>query len=251
MRIRVFQHVPFEGPAGIADWAARRSHRIDNTRLFESHELPAISDFDFLVVMGGPMGANDDSKFTWMSGEKKIIGEAIASGKKVLGVCLGAQLIASVLGARVYPNAHKEIGWYQVEKVSESPLTAHFSKMENVFHWHGDTFDLPRSAQRLLSSKACTNQAFSFQKNVLALQFHLEMGASSIEDICLHCADELTEGTWIQSEKSILEGRSGIHRNLALLEGLLDRFTEASSGPLEKLHFSRTPRRPERRREAR
>jgi len=226
MRLQVFQHVPFEGPAGIADWAGRSqsSHRVGITRFFEKHEMPSISDFDFLVVMGGPMGANDETKFPWMSGEKKIIREAIAAGKKVLGVCLGAQLIASVLGARVYRNAEREIGWFPVEKVSEHPLTGHFSQTENVLHWHGDTFDLPLGAERLLSSKACVNQAYSFKKNVLALQFHLEMSAPSIEDICRNCAEELVAGPWIQSEKTILGGKSAIPRNLQLLEGLLDRF---------------------------
>lgn len=227
MRVRVFQHVPFEGPAGIADWAKARSHSLSVTPLFENAKPPLISDFDFLVVMGGPMGANDEARFPWMNAEKRLIGEAIAAGKKVLGVCLGAQLIASILGARVYPNREKEIGWFPVEKVSEHAWTEHFSKTEKVFHWHGDTFDLPMGAERLLSSKACANQVFLFQRNVLALQFHLEMSEGSIQDICANCADELVGGPWIQDEKTILEGRSGIRRNLELLFGLLDRFEKS------------------------
>lgn len=224
MRVHVFQHVPFEGPAGIADWAKMRSHSLTATYFFENAKPPSLTDFDFLVVMGGPMGANDENKFPWMSGEKKIIAEAIAAGKKVLGVCLGAQLIASVLGAKVYPNAEKEIGWFPVEKTIESQLIEHFSKTENVLHWHGDTFDLPKGALRLLSSKACANQAYSFQKNVLALQFHLEMSEISIEAICKNCAHELTNDPWIQKETDILAGRAAIPRNLELLYGLLDRF---------------------------
>src|SRR5690606_32591469 len=113
----------------------------------------------------------------WMKEEKKLIEKAILKGKRVIGICLGAQLIADVLGARVFPNKEKEIGWFPIELTEEgqkSPFFAGFNKTETVFHWHGDTFEIPKGAEHIASSKVCENQAFLFDHKVLGLQFHLE-----------------------------------------------------------------------------
>ena len=114
MRIHYFQHVPFEGLGSIEDWIRSEGYDLFSTRFYRNDPLPELDRIDWLIVMGGPMGANDDHIYPWLAAEKKFIGEAIKKGVRILGICLGAQLIASVLGARVYPNAHKEIGWFHV-----------------------------------------------------------------------------------------------------------------------------------------
>ncbi len=202
MRIQVLQHVPFEGPAAIADWAKRRGHALAVSRLDTDDALPALADFDRLVVMGGPMGVGDTEAHPWLSTERAFIAAAIAAGKSVVGVCLGAQLIAAALGARVYRNTHQEIGWLPVR------LTRHAQALDlcdglpaeqTVFHWHGDTFDLPPGAVHLATSAACVNQAFLFEGRVLGLQFHLEGTPASVAAICEHCADDIVPSRWVQT----------------------------------------------------
>lgn len=226
MRIHIFQHVPFEGPAEIAVWANAKGHPLSITRFYENEAPPANVDFDFLVVMGGPMGAYDEALHPWIAAEKKVIAESIRAGKKVVGICLGAQLIAASLGAKVYPNAQKEIGWFPVTKISEQRLIKSFANEETVFHWHGDTFDLPQGATLLLSSEACRHQAFCLGENVLALQFHLEMDEAAIQSIFKNCGDELVSAPWIQDEKEIEKGFFHITRNLRLLDDTLNSFIQ-------------------------
>ena len=118
IRLHCLQHVPFEGPAHIADWAREQRAQFDLTPLWHSACLPVLRDFDWLVVMGGPMSVGDEGLYHWLHKEKALIAAAIAARKVVLGVCLGAQLIAEVLGSRVYPNRHKEIGCFPVNLTS-------------------------------------------------------------------------------------------------------------------------------------
>ena len=164
MRIHCLQHVPFEGPAGIDDWAARKGYPVTTTLLFEHGKLPDREAFDWLVVMGGPMGVRDETDYPWMANEKALIGAAIAAGKTVIGVCLSAQLIAAALGARVYPNAHREIGWFPVALTDQgraSDLFAFLPHRFEVFHWHGDIFGLPDGAVHLAHSEGCEHQVFT------------------------------------------------------------------------------------------
>ena len=120
MRIRCLQHVPFEGPAHLAFIARDRGMTLERTRVFDGEELPGTDDFDLLAVMGGPMGANDEAAYPWLAAEKKLIERSIREGKLILGICLGAQLIADVLGARVSRNHHREIGWFPVRRGAEA-----------------------------------------------------------------------------------------------------------------------------------
>jgi len=227
MRIHVLQHVPFEGPAGIRDWATRKGHPVTTIPLFEHGRLPDIAAFDWLVVMGGPMGVRDEADYSWMANEKELIGAAIAAGKTVIGVCLGAQLIATALGARVYPNAHREIGWFPVELTDQgraSDLSAFLPHRLQVFHWHGDTFDLPAGAIHLVRSEGCRHQTFFYADRVLGLQFHLESTPVSVADLVANCADEIVHGKYVQDAERILaateEDYAGINQALF---GILDR----------------------------
>ena len=208
MRLHYLQHVPFEGLAKIEEWAMKSNHTVTSTRMFAGEHLPSIDAVDMLVVMGGPMGANDEAKFRWMKGEKLFIELAIQREKKVLGVCLGAQLIANVLGAKVYSNPQKEIGWFPIElnppNVRHNALSV-LPQRTTVFHWHGDTFDLPKGAIHLARSRACENQAFGVGRNVVGLQFHLEMGMPHIESLLRYSAADLTAGDFVMDPEEMLD----------------------------------------------
>lgn len=205
MRTHCFQHVPFEGPGSIEPWLRAAGHEMTTTRLFASARLPDHDAVDLLVVLGGPMSANDEDAFSWLAAEKRFIRETVASGKPVLGICLGAQLIASAMGARVYRNPVKEIGWFPIQGIPSPERTAFgFPPSLDVFHWHGETFDLPPGAIHLARSDGCAHQAFQLGSTVIGLQFHLETTPTSARDIVAHCRDELTPARYVQSEQEIL-----------------------------------------------
>jgi GMP synthase-like glutamine amidotransferase len=184
------------------------------TALYKKEPLPSTADLDVLIVMGGPMSIHDEMEYPWLLPEKELIGAAIREGKKVLGICLGAQLIAAVCGARVYPNSQKEIGFWPVRWVNpaftvtgrkrSSTVSEGFEEM--VFHWHGETFDLPVGAVLLASTEVCVNQAFSLGDRVLGIQFHPEVTAEIIRGMVAQEGWELVEGQHIQSAREILEG---------------------------------------------
>lgn len=174
------------------------------TRFYESPDLPDLNDVDFLVVMGGSMSVNDEKTHPWIAGETAFIREAIDAGKPVLGICLGAQLIAKALGAAVYPNAHKEIGWWPVDRIDGGENAAHrFPDSMTVYQWHGDTFDLPDGAIPLARSEGCPNQAFQFRK-AIGLQFHLEMTPAAVKALVANCGNEIIPGPYVQKGPEML-----------------------------------------------
>jgi len=183
MNLHYFQHVPYEGLDRIEDWAVSRGHTLSATHLYLDEKPPMPDEYDALIILGGPQSAYADEKCSWMADEKQAIWQAIDSGKKVLGICLGAQMIASVLGAHVYPHSQKEIGWWPVTfnaKAAKTALSV-FGSPSAMYHWHGDTFDLPPGATLLASTPGCKNQAYSVGANVLALQFHPEISFETID----------------------------------------------------------------------
>ena len=204
MRFHFLYHVPFEGPGYLETWIRNHKHSMTASRLWEKDSLPPQDDFDFLMVMGGPMNIYEEDQYPWLKKEKQFIEQAILQKKKVLGICLGAQLIADLLGGKVYKNSQKEIGWFPIEVTEEgkkSPLVS----SGIVFHWHGDTFHLPQGAVHLARSKACEHQAFIYDGRVLGLQFHMESTPESVRLLTEHCKNELIEGEFIQSETFILK----------------------------------------------
>ena len=205
MRAHYLQHVPFEGLGSIEPWLRAAGYEITNTRFFESTRLPDINEVDLFIVMGGPMSVNDEAELPWLVQEKHFIRSAIQAGKSVLGVCLGAQLIANAMGARVYRNGEKEIGWFPVQGYSTVDSSSfRFPPSVEAFHWHGETFDLPSGAVRLGGSEGCENQAFQLGQSVIGLQFHLEATPESAREIVSHCRAELLPSKYVQSETAIL-----------------------------------------------
>ena len=206
MIIHYLQHVPFEDLANIEAWARSRGHDLSKTLLFAGDSLPRMADFDWLIVMGGPMNIYEEDKYPWLAEEKEFIHQAIANDKIVLGICLGAQLMADVLGGKVRENVHREIGWFPVKLMPESKASPIFRVLPEEFmalHWHSDTFEVPPGAVHTAESQACKNQAFELGK-AIGLQFHLESSLDSIEHLLLNSADELTDGQYVQKPKEIL-----------------------------------------------
>ena len=236
LNAHVFQHVPFEGIGGIQTWLDARNARINSTCFFRDETLPSLHQIDLLIVMGGPMSVNDDAEFPWLRAEKALIRNAIASGVPVLGICLGAQLIASALGSRIYTNTQNEIGWFPVRAVNGPPKAFSFPETIQAFHWHGETFDLPPGAVHLAESDACKHQAFQIGEHVLGLQFHLETTPESARALIDKCRHELEPGPFVQAEEELLATPEGHYAKInALMHRLLDNLTQS---PLRTPHES-------------
>lgn len=226
MRLHYLQHVPFEDAANIEVWARKQGLAVSATRLDLDQAFPPLASFDWLVIMGGPMNIYEHDRYPWLNREKRFIAEAIDAGKLVLGICLGAQLAADVLGGRVTRNPHKEIGWFPVSlspEASQSPVFQTLPQRFLAFHWHGDTFSIPPGARHTAESEACRNQAFQYGDRVIGLQFHLDYSLAAIEKMIEHCREELVEAPFIQSSPSVLADPQRVEATQAWL----DRFLEA------------------------
>lgn len=225
MRVHILQHVAFEGPGSIADWLGARDATVTRTTLYDAPAFPALDDFDWVIAMGGPMSVNDETELPWLAQEKQFIGDAIARGKTVLGICLGAQLIAAATGARVRAGKEREIGWHPVlpaRAAASDGLAALFAPGTEVFHWHGETFDLPRGARHLLRSAACDHQAFAIGDRVLGLQFHLETTVASAEALIANCPADLRPGAYVQTAGEMLSAPERFDRINTLMTRVLD-----------------------------
>ncbi|MEN6509733.1 MAG: gamma-glutamyl-gamma-aminobutyrate hydrolase family protein [Smithella sp.] len=210
-----FKHVPFEDIGSIRSYLTTVGYTITCTPFFKSANLPALEKIDLLIVMGGPMSVNEEKRYPWLVSEKQFIHQMIMSGKPVLGICLGAQLIASAMGAKVYPNSVKEIGWFPIYGFSSSDRSIfRFPQSVQAFHWHGETFDLPTGATRIAKSDGCENQAFQLGQSVIGLQFHLETTPQSAQDLVTHCRDELIPATYIQTEKEVLSAEPAQYQSI-------------------------------------
>ena len=224
LKIHCYQHVPFEDLGCIKDWIKKSRHELTYTR-FYNKEQPAENDYDLLIILGGPMGVYDEDAYPWLKEEKVSIKAAIAANKPIIGICLGAQLIADVLGAKVYPNKEKEIGWFGINTIG-SPIWGVEAARFPVFHWHGDTFDLPEGATLLASSGACPHQAYLYKEKVLGLQFHFEVTQESLESMLKEGQEELAAGgTYVQDDQTIRSNAGYISDNNQRMFQILDYFT--------------------------
>lgn len=213
LRVHFFQHIRDEGYGSLSDWLQRQGADVSATAFFDSPpdqvpELPRVEHIDLLIIMGGAMSVNDEAQYRWLIDEKQYIHKYIQTGKPVVGLCLGGQLIASALGASVHRNAHKEIGWWPihaVDHVQPEVRLFDFPSQMIPLSWHGDTFELPEGAILLADSPATRHQAFQYGQTVLGFQFHPE---STPQNLRLFLDDEgyrdLTEGPYVQTAEQLL-----------------------------------------------
>ncbi len=233
MKLHYLQHEFFEDPAAILTWAKGKRWRISRTMLLKEHPFPDPSAIDWLVVMGGSMGVYDEKRYPWLVAEKEFIAETIERGKKVVGVCLGAQIISHVLGGVVCRNEHEEIGWFPVTLTEEGRTSEIFAGSPQTFcafHWHADTFTIPQTAQRLAASDACRNQAFAYDGGrVVGLQFHIEADRHTVTKMAKHLAKKPRTGKYIQSPADITDVPEERYELLkATLYGMLDAMERLS-----------------------
>jgi GMP synthase (glutamine-hydrolysing) len=194
MAVLIIKNIHTEGPGTIEDSLVKEGIPFTIVELGAGETPPPLNKFNTLVVLGGPMGVYEMEKYPHLKAGSRIIREAINRDMHILGICLGSQMIAHCLGATVYPGPEKEIGWHHIEltgdalkdplmrKLATHPEVGDFWRKFKVFHWHGDTFDLPPGASLLASSHRYKNQAFRFGSRIYAFQFHMEVTLPMIRE---------------------------------------------------------------------
>lgn len=223
--VHCLKHVPYEGPGMIADYLKENNISLDSINLYENQPLPDINCVDYLIVMGGPMDINDEEQYPWLKEEKALISKIIEAGKPIMGICLGAQLIANELGASVYPAEDHEIGWYPItftDEAKEHQATASWEENPTVFHWHSNTFDLPRGAIHWASTNSCPNQAFIVNENIIGLQFHLEIARPQVQKMIDNWGRYKESGPYVQSPEEMLEKSKTASETRKMLHRVLD-----------------------------
>ena len=225
MNIRIFQHVPFEGPGTIAPILQARGHQVETSHLYRG-DTPHINPSDSaLIVMGGPMGVGDIQKYPWLSAEKLAIDKALNSNLAVLGICLGAQLMAETLGATVAPMGYREIGWHRIVRhpaIERGAYASVFPETFTPFHWHGDQFSLPAGTHPIGYSNACACQGFVREDHQLGLQFHLEFDLAALQRIVCAAGDEIDDSAFVQKPSAFMTNHKGLQDSLASMEKLLE-----------------------------
>ena len=232
MRLHFIRHFPGIGLGNIRPWALQRDWEITETRPYDGELFPDLQGIDLLIVLGGPMGACDEHRYAWLLAELDFVARAIEADTNVLGICLGGQILARVLGADVMRHRHPELGWQRIEPTVEGKrdgrLAAFFAPDLPVMQWHFDTFDLPSGAIHLARNEACENQAFSWGANVLGLQFHPELTHEIVADV-LKRYDPLPEGEFVMGADKMLDVEC--FENLASANSkFLDSIVEQAGG---------------------
>ncbi len=220
--VAIFRHVAIEGPGYLADFLAARGIPWQLVKIDEGGTLPlSVADYSGVVLMGGTMSVNDD--LPWIPPLLALIRAAVEADIPVLGHCLGGQLMSKALGAKVVPNAVKEIGWGAVQAHNADEARRWFGEREEftVFHWHGETFDLPQQAVHLLSSPYCQNQAYALGKH-LALQCHIEMTAEMVQSWCEAGANELAHSVQHAGVQQAAEIQRDLSHRVAVLHNVAD-----------------------------
>jgi len=225
MHIHYFQHDHFEDLGYIGDWAANHNFTTSVTRFDLNQELPLLSEFDWLIVLGGKMSVNDSDKYPWITKEIEFIRKSIDSGKIVIGICLGSQLLAKALGARVYKNNEPEMGFWPVkfsDQASNDKVFRYFPSELDVLHVHFDTFTLPDGAINMANSIVTPCQAFRWGKNVFAFQFHFEVTPANVGRFVREVTPELIEGKYSQKPDEINSLSGCCRRNNNIFEKVIN-----------------------------
>lgn len=228
MRWHCLQHVPFESPAYLATWAHRRGHPLTRTLLWENSGFPELNGFDGLFILGGPMNVYEETRYPWLADELAFVERAVSAKKPILGVCLGAQLLAVALGGRATEMLDKEIGWYPVELTQagrDAALLRGFPNWFTAFHWHGDCFSIPPGAVHVARSDGCEQQAFIYGDRVVGLQFHLETTREGIAAMIENCGEDICCGPCIQDPYAMQDCSDYLAGAHQLLLKLLDKLS--------------------------
>jgi GMP synthase-like glutamine amidotransferase len=231
MRIQLIEHDPEDfSRTNISFWAAGKRYRIHQTYVCNGETLPTLDDFDWLMVMGGSQHAWDEQGNAWLQEEKRLVADALASGKPYLGICFGAQILAEALGGRLFPNQHREIGWHEVEltrRGRESFLFKSIPASFVSFHWHSDHFSLPRNCTRLAFSKASENQAFVCEdRPAVGLQFHPEYTREMVAYYAAANSQDWKADEFVSPAEEILARTDKIPDTYWLMEILLNNMSE-------------------------
>ncbi len=243
MRLLFLQHDPLDGPGVLIEWAHTQGYTLETCLICEGEPLPPLESFDLLVSLGGPMGAYEEEKHPWIALEKQYLREALAAGKKLVGLCLGCQLLADALGGKAYRHTLKEFGWQPIILTEEgkklfpisstaggaaSPLILKNDQEADflAFQWHGDTYSLPPGALQLARNEACEQQAFLLGNQVLGLQFHLEWTEAMMRDALADpgVALSMIPSPTVQTPEEILSNLSLFPSGKKRFFALMDRF---------------------------
>lgn len=225
MRIHAFINYSVADLGTIEEWVNARNHTITWNNVYENSEFPALESFDMLIVLGGVMGAYEEEAYPWLVKEKHFIRNAIEANKFVFGICLGGQLIAEVLGGKVYPHQYQEIGWWDIsftDEVKKHPIFSNLPRQVTMFQFHGDTLELPEQATWLAKSDACQNQAFVYGDRVVGLQFHPEFNEEKLQEIVRIHGSEIEKGPFAQLPNQFLGKKERMKNAKKYLFRLLD-----------------------------
>lgn len=222
MHIHYLQHIPYEDLGMMLAWAQEKGMTITKTGMFQYETLPGTHDYDWLIILGGPMNIYQENDYPWLIQEKKYIHESIRQGKRVLGICLGAQLIADCLGAKTVKAPHKEIGWYPVKFVQPQLSFGEGQELMG-FHWHQDMFNIPAGAKLIACSRACPHQGFTYNDGqIIGLQFHMELTQKGIQQLLHHGQEDLDSSRFVQTKKVIIQQMHHLQSNHQHMRNLLD-----------------------------
>ncbi|MFA1820168.1 type 1 glutamine amidotransferase [Virgibacillus oceani] len=230
MRIHALINYSIADLGMINNWAVEKGHIVTTTEVYENNQFPNMDKFDLLIILGGIVGAYEEDEHPWLKDEKKFIREAIESNKAILGICLGSQLIAEVLGGKVYPHEQTVIGWWPIrflKEVENIPLFSGLKRELTLFQYHGDTFQLPEKSQdivRLAENDATKNQAYIFKDRVVGLQFHPEFSEEKLHEIVSLHGHEIHPGPYTQLAKDFLGQLDHLNEAKTFLFTLLDNF---------------------------
>jgi GMP synthase-like glutamine amidotransferase len=229
MRILLLQHDPLDGPGALLEWAEDRGYSIACCLICQQEPLPTLDSFDLLVSLGGPMGAYEEEKHPWIAAEKEYLRQAVSSGKKILGLCLGCQLLADALGGKAFRHTCKEFGWQPIEPLPAGSAWFGTTEVFQAFQWHGDTYSLPPGSVHLARNQAAEQQAFLLESpsggKVLGLQFHLEWTEQMAREALAEPGVGLPPSPSVQTPEEILSDPTLFSSAKKRIFGLLDRFT--------------------------
>ena len=223
MHIAIIQHEPNEWIGSMSPWFHDKGYQLSTSKLYLSDPLPRLDEFDWLIIMGGGMSVYQEEKYPWLIAEKKLIRDAITAAKKVLGICLGAQLIASAMGGDVYPAEQKEIGWFEVSKTDA--IASWLPDTFRPLSWHGDRFDLPHGATGFAKSDITPHQGFCLNNKVWGLQFHLEATRDSVRDFYA-ASGTLPRGRYVQTMQQMMAMENAT-QSQSIMHALLEKIDAA------------------------